>query len=307
MSQHKTSILVTGSNGLLGQKLTDLLLTYPNVMLHASGTGKNRHPISTGYTYHTLDITDVDSVTKLLNTINPDVVIHSAAMTMVDACESEKNTCDQINIQATRHLANACARRNIHLVHVSTDFIFDGLKGADYNEEDVPNPVSYYGMSKWKGELCVMASGVSYSILRTVLVYGVVADMSRSNIVLWAKGALEKGQPLRVVNDQWRSPTLAEDLAQGCALAALQRARGIFNICGKETYRIDDMVRKIAIFWNHDPAQIHEINSESLQQPAKRPVHTGMSIQKAQDILGYAPKTFEEGLQLVQQQLLSLS
>jgi len=100
---------------------------------------------------------------------------------------------------------------------------------------------------------------------------------------------------------------LAEDLAQGCALAALQRARGIFNICGKETYRIDDMVRKIAIFWNHDPAQIHEINSESLQQPAKRPVHTGMSIQKAQDILGYAPKTFEEGLQLVQQQLLSLS
>jgi dTDP-4-dehydrorhamnose reductase len=295
-------ILVTGSNGLLGQKLTDYYKTQPQFQLIATARGEDRYANKTGYTYESLDITQQSEVQTILAKHKPDVVINTAAMTNVDACESDHQGCDALNINAVKYLVEACNAISAHLVHVSTDFIFDGTHGP-VTESEMPNPLSYYGRSKYLAEQIVQEQCKSWSILRTVLVYGVVSDMSRSNIVLWAKNNLEQGKTLNVVGDQFRTPTLAEDLAQGCALAAAQKAQGIFNISGKNFMSVFDLVYRVADFWKLDKSLLNISTSEGIKQPAKRPPITGFIIDKAFNQLGYKPHSFEEGLALLDKQL----
>lgn len=295
-------ILVTGSNGLLGQKLVHQLKDDPEITLVATSRGENRLSRGEGYHYRSLDITDRSQVLTCLAEEQPEVVINTAAMTNVDHCEEDKEGCDALNVEAVKHLIAAAQNRPFRLVHLSTDFIFDGESGP-YREEDPAHPLSYYGASKLKAEELIQASGIDYAILRTVLVYGVAESMSRSNIVLWAKGALEKEQDLKVVDDQFRSPTLAEDLAQGCILAAKQGAQGIFNISGKDQMSILELVWRVADFWQLDKSRITAVSSHTLNQAAKRPPITGFVLDKARRELGYAPHSFEEGLALVDAQL----
>ena len=298
-------VLVTGSNGLLGQKLLDHYKQFPEIELVATAKGADRYPFPGFYTYCSLDITNEAEVIAVFNSTKPEVVIHTAAMTNVDACELDQVNCDVLNVQAVQYIVNACNHINAHLVHLSTDFIFDGTHGP-LAEEEIPKPLSYYGLSKYKAEQLVQAHSNSWAILRTVLVYGVVKDMSRSNIVLWAKNALESGKSIQVVADQFRTPTLAEDLAQGCALAASQKASGIFHISGMNFMSVFDLVIQVADFWNLDKSLVNLSSSEGIQQPAKRPPITGFQIEKAKSILGYQPHSFKEGLQIVSNQLNSL-
>lgn len=295
---NKTKVLVTGSNGLLGQKLTDLFLQQPDWDLLATGAGGNRHPVVEGYRYQTLDITDGEAMESLLLVELPDVVIHTAAMTQVDDCEFKRDECVALNVTAVENLARLSTKLGFHLVHVSTDFIFDGTKPM-YKEEDAANPLSYYGWSKLEGEKRVMEFANSYSILRTVLVYGKVADMSRTNIVLWAHGTLKQQKSANVVTDQFRTPTLAEDLAMGCFLAAAQRAQGIYNIAGKDYMSVIELVERVAKFYGYSTDCINRVDSSTLNQPAKRPPITGLDITKAVRTMGYQPHSFEEGLALM--------
>lgn len=295
-------VLITGANGLLGQKLIDLYLTKQDRIVIGTGVGPCRHDKKGAFKYETLDITNEADVMALISEIKPDTVINTAAMTNVDACETDKVGCDQLNIDAVRFLVNACNANQVHLIHISTDFIFDGTHGP-VSEEEEPKPLSYYGWSKYKGEIEVTQHAHSYVILRTVLVYGVVSDMSRSNIVLWAKGALEKQQAMKVVNDQFRTPTLAEDLAMGCYLAESKVATGIYNISGKDFLRIDELVYKVADFFGYEKACVSTTSSDVLNQAAKRPPITGFIIDKARRELGYEPHSFEEGLAIVAEQL----
>jgi len=295
-------ILVTGSNGLLGQKITNLALADKTIELIATSRGENRHPIKDGYRYVDLDILDNQQLHDTITELRPDVLINTAAMTNVDACEHDPEGCRKLNVEAVASLVELCETYGIHLVHLSTDFIFDG-KAGPYAEDAAPNPLSLYGQSKWDAEKIIQQSTCKWAILRTILVYGVVADMSRSNIVLWAKGALEKGQPLNVVNDQWRMPTLAEDLAQACLLAAKQKAEGIFHISGEDFFAIDELVAAVADFWGLDKSLIREVSSSTLSQAAPRPARTGFILDKARSVLGYTPHSFREGLALVDQQL----
>ncbi|GAB1448522.1 dTDP-4-dehydrorhamnose reductase [Bacteroidota bacterium] len=295
-------VLVTGSNGLLGQKLTDLYRGLQDVQLIATARGADRYPEQNGYSYVSLDITDKNQVDEVINTQRPDVVINTAAMTNVDACESEREACDALNVHAVEYLVEACNRNRVHLVHVSTDFIFDGTHGP-LREDEKPAPLSYYGESKWKAEQIVQNKCNSWAIARTVLVFGIVSDMSRSNIVLWAKGALESGKSINVVADQFRTPTLAEDLAEGCHLIAQKRAQGIFNISGKNFMSVYDLVVQVADFWKLDKSLLNLSSSEGIKQPAKRPPITGFILDKAMNELGYNPKSFQEGLKLLDSQL----
>jgi dTDP-4-dehydrorhamnose reductase len=230
------------------------------------------------------------------------VVINTAAMTNVDACESDNEGCDKLNIDAVTYLVNACNQYDAHFIQVSTDFIFDGTHGP-LLETEAPNPISYYGLSKQKGEEVVINHSKSWAILRTVLVYGIVSDMSRSNIVLWAKGALESGKSINVVSDQFRTPTLAEDLAMGCKLAADKKAQGIYNISGSDFMSVFDLVYRVADFWKLDKSLLNISTSEGIKQPAKRPPITGFILDKARKELGYNPHTFEQGLAILKQQL----
>lgn len=301
MSQKK-KILVTGSNGLLGQKITDIVIAEQAFDLIATSKGENRHPVKTGYTYEDVDILDAHRLTKVIEKYRPDAIINTAAMTNVDACETDPEGCQALNVGVVKTLASLSEKYNIHLIHLSTDFIFDGEDGP-YKEDDKPNPLSLYGQSKLDSERVLQESSAKWSILRTIIVYGVVADMSRSNIVLWAKGALEKGAPLNIVNDQWRMPTLAEDLAVACLLAADKEAEGVFHISGKDLFAIHELVAAVADFWKLDKSLINEVSGDTFKQAAARPKRTGFILDKAREILGYEPRSFEEGLAILDGQL----
>ena len=294
-------ILVTGSNGLLGQKLTQLLQQDKDVYLIATARGRSAVKIQRGE-YHSLDITDTNAVESLLRFTKPDVIINTAAMTQVDDCETQREACWKANVTSVEHLVRSCHALHIHLVHVSTDFIFDGTHGP-LDESAVPNPVNYYGESKLAAEKVIQSSTISWAILRTVLVFGITNDMSRSNIVLWVKNSLQQRKSIQVVNDQWRTPTLAEDLAVGCHLAATKRAKGIYNISGKDFLSPYDIAIRTAEFFNLDKSLINQTDSSKFVQPAKRPPKTGFIIDKARKDLGYEPRSFEEGLKILASQI----
>ncbi len=297
-------ILITGANGLLGQKLVNVLSANTNVKLIATARGENRNSIQSGYDYYSLDVTSAADVSKLLKKIQPDVVIHTAAMTNVDACELDHSASYLHNVEAVKHLADACEKLNTHLIHVSTDFIFDGLNGP-YDELATPNPISYYGFCKWEAEKIVMRLSSPCTIIRTVLVFGVIDKGSRSNVVLWVKNNLEQGKTIYVVHDQYRTPTLAEDLAQGCTLAAMKGATGIYNIAGPEMMSIYELAVRVADYFKLEKSLILPSDSSGINQPAKRPPRTGLIIEKARRELGYHPHFFHESLALVKQQLES--
>lgn len=294
-------ILVTGSNGLLGQKLTALLQQHPDVQLIATARGRSVIDIPRGE-YHTMDVTSPSDVDAVIGKIRPDVVIHTAAMTNVDHCEQQREACWMANVTAVEHIIDACTRYNCHLVHVSTDFIFDGSHGP-LDENEKPAPVNYYGESKLAAEKLVQESKLPWSILRTVLVYGITHDMSRSNIVLWVKNSVEQGKTINVVNDQWRTPTLAEDLAMGCFLAATKKATGIYHVSGKDFLSPYDIAIKTADYFKLDKNLIKATDSTQFKQPAARPLTTGFIIDKARKDLGYEPHTFEEGIGVLASQI----
>jgi len=298
-------ILITGSNGLLGQKLVYRLLNQPGVTIIASSKGPNRLLKQDGYTYLPLDITDANAVDSAIAQFQPDVVINTAAMTNVDACETAVDECHKMNVYAVQYIVNALKKQsnNPQLIHLSTDFIFDGNNGP-YKETDFPYPPkSVYSESKFESEKVVKESGIRWTILRTVLVYGVVDNMSRSNIVLWAKDSLSNAKKINVVDDQFRTPTLAEDLAEGCVLAALKGATGIYHISGKDFMSILEMVYKIADFWHLDKSLITPSKTNQIGQPAQRPLRTGFILDKAMNELGYNPHSFTDGLAIVDKQL----
>jgi len=295
-------ILLTGANGLLGQKVVYRLLGEKGVQLTATARGACRLAAHDGYSYITLDVEDADEVMRVALEVRPDSIIHTAAMTNVDACESDKEACDRANITAVRNVVRAAEAVGAHMVHVSTDFIFDGEAGP-YDESAVPAPLSYYGRSKLLGEHEVTNGRAPWAILRTILVFGVVDNASRSNIVLWAKQALEKGAPINVVDDQWRSPTLAEDLAEACVQAALRKATGLYHVSGSDMMCVIDIVREVADFYGLDKGLINPVSSVTLNQPAKRPPRTGFIITKARRELGYDPHTFRDGIAVVDEQL----
>jgi dTDP-4-dehydrorhamnose reductase len=299
-------ILITGANGLLGQKLVKLLLTNKDITLIATARGESRLATYGDVSYESLDITNRDAVLKVVNKHKPDAIINTAAMTNVDQCESEKEACDALNINAVSYLNEAAEQSGAFFLHLSTDFIFSGNEGP-YDENGIPAPVNYYGQSKLLGEEIVMNSKAKWAIARTVLVYGIVPDMSRSNIILWVKGSLESGKSIQVVDDQWRTPTLAEDLAMGCYLIVKKQAQGVYNISGGDMLTPYEMALKTARFFKLDEKLINKTDSTKFTQPAKRPPKTGFIIDKARRDLGYAPHTFDEGIKIVASQTAALA
>ncbi len=296
-------LLITGSNGLLGQKIVDLIVDRGHDQLSGTGLGPDRKDIDyAAYQYSRMDITDKQQVFDVIDKSQPDAVINTAAMTQVDECESEREKCWNLNVTAVENLCAAAKKYHFHLTHLSTDFIFDGENGP-YREEDKPNPISFYGESKLASEKVLLESSIEGAIVRTVLVYGIVPNMSRSNIILWVKKSLEEGKSLNIVDDQWRTPTLAEDLAEGCFLIAKQRAQGIFNISGQDLLTPYDMAIKTADFFNLDKSLINRTDGSKFQQKAKRPPKTGFILEKARNQLGYKPHSFDEGIEILSNQL----
>lgn len=298
----KPKILITGANGLLGQKLVEQLVERGTFEVIATGKGPSRLS-GKGFGYRNLDITHADEVNEVITQIGPDTIIHSAAMTNVDQCELNKEACLEVNVKATEYLVSAAEKVQAHFIFVSTDFIFSGNDGP-YDEEAEAEPVNFYGETKLIGEEIVRNSTTSWAIARTVLVYGIANDLSRTNIILWVKSSLEAGKEIQVVDDQVRTPTLAEDLALGCILIAEQKATGIYNISGADLLTPYDMAIQTADYFGLNKALIKKTDSTHFTQPAKRPLKTGFVIEKARKLLGYEPKTFRTGIGILAKQII---
>jgi len=289
-------ILITGANGLLGQHLVQELLNQ-QFMVVATGKGECRLPFEPSdlFRYRPLDITDEFNVEQVMEEERPDVIVHAAAMTQVDECEQNPELCEKINVYGTTQLLVDAEAHSRHFIYVSTDFVFDGLNGQ-YSEDDDLRPVNFYGFSKMQAEAIMHTSEIPWAIVRTCLVYGNPLQGTRSNIISWVKNSLQEGKPIKVVSDQFRTPTYVGDLAKGILQLIQQKATGIWHISGKDQLTPYDMALKTADHFSLDKSLITEVTANSFTQPARRPPKTGFNISKAEKELGYRPLSFEEGL-----------
>ena len=289
-------ILITGANGLLGQHLVKLLLDATAHDIIATGKGDPRYVVQNSRLhYYALDITDGMAVHSLFEKLLPDTIVHCAALTQADECELNPIKAWEINVTATRFIVEAAKKINAFLIFISTDFVFDGINGP-YKETDTVNPVSYYGSTKVAAEKSVAESGLPYAIARTCLLYGNIFVGTRNNVISWVKENLEQVNKIKVVSDQWRTPTYVEDLAKGILLIAEKKAVGLFHISGKDFLSPYDMAMATAAYLNLDASLIEKVDASVFTQPAKRPVTTGFIIDKAKNELGYEPLSFREGM-----------
>ena len=292
-------ILVTGANGLLGQALVTRLARHPEYDVLA--TGRQPSPLygSGSGGYVSMDVGVAAQIRAVFEDFAPDVVVNCAAMTQVDLCESERDLCWKVNVDAVDLLAKQCLATGAHLVQVSTDFVFDGHAGP-YRESDRPSPVNFYGKSKLAAENAARTAGIDrWSVVRTVLVFGTGEHLARSNFVLWVASELAEGRRIRVVTDQFRTPTWSQDLADGIERLVRFSKHGIFHISGRELMSVYDAARTVAEVFGFDPDLVEPTNSRAFTQPAIRPASTGFIILKAETELGYRPTPFRQAVAAV--------
>nr|WP_294858190.1 SDR family oxidoreductase [uncultured Fluviicola sp.] len=298
-------ILITGSNGLLGQKIVKRCLKH-NIPFVATSKGANRNPECPGDRYISLDLLQTDEVHQLVLDQKPTAIIHTAALTNVDYCEEHPEECHQVNVISTQVLYEAAKSVQAHFELVSTDFVFDGENGP-YKEEDPVNPLSVYAQSKVDAEHLLLADPEDYknwSIARTIIVYGTGFGLSRSNMILWAMEALPKGELMKLVDDQFRAPTWADDLAYGCVEIIKRNQTGIFHLSGPAPRAIDQIVKEVGKALGLSDLKIETISSTTLNQAAKRPPRTGFDLLKAEKLLDYHPMDIQETIPLLQKDLI---
>lgn len=292
-------ILITGANGFIGSYLTESLHR-SGLDVCATGRGAGRLPAvqeGKSWNYRELDFTDPFAVHDIIEDLNPSVIVHCGAMGKPDECEQQQWLAWQTNTEATLALAQHAVERKAYLLFVSTDFVFDGQEGF-YAEEAPLNPVNFYGRTKVEAEEAVTQLADNWGIVRTVLVYG-APRTGRSNLLSILQQKLQRGESYRVVNDQFRTPTYVEDLVEGMRVMIEKRSQGIFHLSGEEAMTPYDMAIRAAKYWQLPTSLVEPVSTAALQHPAARPVRTGLQIEKAKSLLGFRPRTLEEGLQAI--------
>lgn len=295
-------MLITGARGLVGYHVSFQAFQKKYA---AFLTSRGSDPIPEA-PYRPADLTQKEEVQTLIEWAQPEVVIHSAAMTLVDKCQEQPALCWRHNVQATHNILNALTEKGAkaHMIFVSTDFVFDGYptEQRPYVEGDYEAPLSVYGASKLAAEALVKNYPGRWAIARTALVYGTAPTLERENILLRVLSKLQAGNALPLYTDQIRTPTWANNLAQGLLLLAEKQAQGIYHIAGAEIETPYSLGQKIARMWGLREELLHPITMEEIQPPAPRPVYSPLSIQKAQ-ALGYSPHSTEEALKQLRKEL----
>ena len=271
-------VLVTGGNGLLGTKTIGLLLAQGRQPLSASVEPECLNSFLGDFPYYPLDITDAEAVSRLFAESRPDAVVHTAAFTAVDACETQRELSWRVNVDGTANVASACREHGARLVHVSTDYIFDGEDGP-YTEEDEPNPISHYGAGKLESEKAVKSRCLDWVIGRTMVLFGDAPNV-RPSFVKWLVDNLSRGQSVRIVDDQIGSPTLADNLAE-MLVALLDSGKiGIYNTAGDALVDRHEFAVMAARLFGLDSGLIQRIKTKDLNQPAPRPLKSGLIMDK---------------------------
>jgi dTDP-4-dehydrorhamnose reductase len=288
-------VLVTGANGFIGHYLTDALLKKGYTVI-ATGKGSCRLPFSDiqGFSYVEMDFTDPFQVHDVFEYVKPDVVVHAGAMSKPDECENNQWQSYVVNVEGTLTLLANAEEYKSHFIFLSTDFIFDGEKGP-YKEDDLANPVNFYGKTKAEAEEAVYEYPCNWSIVRTVLVYG-KALPGTSNLYTVVRDKLQKGEMYNVFTDQLRTPTYVDDLTSGICSIIKQKATGIYHVSGKDFLSPYAIAIAVAEYLGLNKNLLKKVTAAEFKQPAKRPPSTGFIIDKARKDLGYEPISFQEGL-----------
>ena len=298
-------ILICGSNGLLGQRLA--LLLGHETDYEVLNTSHHRSFVLDRqlFDYTQLDITSKSDVKSLVSSFRPDIILNAAAMTNVDACESDREAAWRANVVAVENLVEVARRIQAKLIHISTDYIFDGKNGP-YKEDDRPNPINYYGKTKLAGENAIRSGGLPFVILRTIDLYGTGVNV-KNNFALWVINNLREGKAIRCVDDQIGNPTYVGDLASAVEKTIVQNKEGIYHVCGAEPISRYDFAVTAADVFEFDRTLIERIHSSQFVQRAPRPLMTAFVLEKAKRELGFHPMTSAEGLETLKRELVHLT
>ena len=245
-------ILITGAGGQLGRDLQEILAAEE---VHAAD-------------HQELDVGERDAVFAAVERIRPAVVINAAAFNDVDGAESSAERAFQVNGAGPGHLADAAARTGTRLIHISTDYVFDGTRGTPYTEDDRPNPLSVYARSKYEGEVRVLSSGANACVLRTAWLYGRHGRNFVKTMLAAARGA----GPLRVVSDQTGSPTSTADLARAIKALLKTSADGLFHAVNRGACSRFEFARAIV----GESVAVVPITTREAVRPAQRPINSSL-------------------------------
>lgn len=296
-------VVVTGSNGLVGSALVERLLCE-----RVAVTGLNTSPCSNGYLgqfdARVVDLRDSAAIGGVLEQLQPDVVVNCAAVTAVDQCEQRPDECWRVNVDAVANLARHCARLGVRLVHLSSDFVFDGESGP-YDEASPLRPLSVYGASKAASELAVAALCPDSVIARTAVPFGVLPN-TKKDFVRWLYDELTARRRVRVVVDQVGNPTPTADLARMLWLLLRGAHRGIVHTVGATSISRFLLAQRVAAVFGLDATLIEPIETRQLAQLARRPMMAALSVHRAQ-VLGLNPQDLEHGLVWARQHLRAVS
>ena len=284
---------------MLGQRLTESFTTSGNIeLLSVSIEDESAIP---GIDYKKLDIIQKHKVREVILDFFPDFIINAAAFTNVDKSETEKETAWKINVNGVENIAFYSWTIDAHLIHISTDYIFDGKNGP-YSENDKPNPIGYYGRTKLASENSIRISGTKNTIIRTNILYG-PAKYGRPDFVKWIVNSLRDNKVIRIVADQIGNPTYIDDLVASINKIIELKKEGVYNIGGREMISRYDFTLRIADYFGLDKSLIEKIITKDLNQPAPRPLKSGLITLKAETELEYKPHTIEETFELMKKEL----
>lgn len=289
------NILIIGANGFTGRRILNDLVAREIYNITACSL-RNDIKSGDGYQFIRADIRNASEVRALFKEVCPDVVINTSALSVPDFCETHHNEARATNITAVEHLARACEQYGSRFIHLSTDFVFDGRTDRLYIEEDEPNPVNYYGITKLEGEERVAECCGNYAIVRVVVVYGKALPGQHGNIVQLVANKLRSGETIRVVSDQWRTPTFVGDISYAVEQLMHHPRNGIYHICGSDCVSIADIAYRVAEVLKLDRSLILPVTTEEMQEATPRPRFSGLSIVKAKREINYTPHTLEEGI-----------
>lgn len=275
--------LVTGAKGMLGREVVDEL----------SARGYEILATDVVPDAHRLDITREEDVHSALASFRPDWVVNCAAYTDVDGAESHKDGAFLLNASAPGILARVCSRHKARLLHMSTDYVFDGQKNAPYDEQDVPNPINVYGASKLAGEELVRQCLEDHLIVRTQWLIGLFGK----NFVRTILEAARTRNHLEVVNDQHGSPTFARDLARAVRILMEMDARGTYHVVNEGTATWYDLACE-ALRLAGISTPVHPVDSSTFQRPARRPSFSVLSSEKFKDLAGNVMPPWRESLKI---------
>ncbi len=283
---------------MLGQKLAFIFgqSEYYKVLL----SSKHSNSQNQNFDYRICDVTLKNEVEKIISDFSPDVVINAAAMTDVDGCEIHKEEAWKSNVIAVENIVSL-VKNSIHVIHFSTDYVFDGKSGP-YIETATPNPISYYGKTKLASENILFGSKKIYTILRTIVLFGTAKNV-KQNFALWVFNSLKENKQIRVVNDQFANPTFVNDLAFAALQSVEKEREGLFNIGGREILSRFDFACRIAKIFSLDSKLIFPISTMELKQVANRPLNSGLITLKAEVELNFHPSTLNNSLETFKHQI----